>query len=408
MILGNQLFYIAAIALSAMPAITAENAQGKVEESPISEISYVPGIFNELLVLSGVNIQDGETYMRDGISNIAMLRWEKKNTEKNWAFTIEFNEPNLDSNEKAGIYLRYTEERPKTGLYKGGSSKFTGMVAGIEFGGKTANLIFTHNEGKEILGMEDFYTNSDSIKPSRLKGVSKLKMKIINTEKNIKIELYDEDRLIYDGFRPVIGKKLPIQGSGGYFGITTAYKEVSTSKIFHLKNAQLYSRLESEDYDPDIRQDTKQKILTREKYEINHPNVDVKDLIHKTEHLLAFIHKIFGDVGSSLIERADEILEKELNTLNDKIKRYININRANENEATKSINVNRLEVKIKQLKRKINELNYSLHENVSKKSQGLSTKKYLMLMVGSGILGVLIYRELQKSMVFRNVKGSQN
>ena len=194
------------------------------------------------------------------------------------SITFKFNEPNLNSSEKAGIYLHYTKKKPTIGEFKGGNGLFHGFIAGIEFTGKSVDLVYIKNNGEDYTSLEEFVTQTDSINPIRIKSIETITMKIISTSKNLKIELHNEDKLIYDNFKIFGVSDLGFNLSGKYLGITADYKNVSSGKAFKLKEAQLYKRIEKADYNIYKSYMSEAKPIIREKEEIHHYDTDVQQL----------------------------------------------------------------------------------------------------------------------------------
>ena len=394
-------FAKAVAAVSFFGVVNCESATGnELTESPIVQINYNPNEVNTLLSFQNVNVMGRDLFLRQGLEPVSMLRWEELVSEEDWSFTVEFDEPNLESGEKAGLYLRHTTEKPEIGLFRGGSAEFHGIMAGIEFNGKSVELIYTHNNGEDYTGLHNHVIKTDSINPRRLRGILKLVMKVISTKNNIKIELYADKNLIYDGFHLYnIDKARELKG---YFGLLAEYNDVSSSKAFLIRNAQLFSRVESAEYDKYMRKTPFQSIGVRKKEHILHPNSDIRELIERTEHLMAYVRRIFGEMSENLVVKGHDLLDKELTGLQERITRLVEMGSRQNRTSSDLKAMNNLEIEFRKLKRGVSDLKYLVERVEADYEENIPVGKYLLLMAGSAVLGMLIYREFQKSVIIKN------
>ncbi|KAI5179492.1 hypothetical protein PAEPH01_2664, partial [Pancytospora epiphaga] len=272
-----------------------------VKETEIDNFNYISGTHNEDISIQNMGLREGVLVMRTGAEKNAMMRWESPNPTDNWSFTFAINEIHLDADEHAAIYLRYTKEKPLIGFYKGGEGVFEGMVIGAEFNGKTMDVVYAVNNGLDLSNNNSFETRRDKIDPARLRGVDELTFKIICTEKNLKVEIFDGSRLVYDRFKMYNVEKTKLNKSGMHFGLIADYPNASSRKAFVLKKAQLYSRTETKDYTatktyvPNI----ETTVLPKEK--IEHYDSDIRELIHRQGFMISLVKNALGELPDTRI-----------------------------------------------------------------------------------------------------------
>jgi hypothetical protein len=363
--------------------------------------STLPTVVDEKI---GYNVDLLEKFVRDSLISAAdnsipifknkankykqpsLIRWDIENPINDWSFTFKFNEPILNSSEKAGIYLHYTKEKPTIGEFKGGNGLFHGFIAGIEFTGKSVDLVYIKNNGEDYTSLEEFVTQTDSINPIRIKSIETITMKIISTSKNLKIELYNEDKLIYDNFKIFSVSDLGFNLSGKYLGITADYKNVSSGKAFKLKEAQLYKRIEKADYNIYKSYMSEAKPIIREKEEIHHYDTDVQELIHKIELSNSYIKAILGDLPETTINKAEEGLIKDIKMIEEKVKKLEDSTKSKSKNFDLSHRLNEMEIKIKQLHRSIKDMDYIVDKFIKYKVKSNSSIDYIILISSCIIL----------------------
>lgn len=378
---------------SKTPHIHDSEKAEDVLESKVTDISYEPNVYNDHIALQNVFVKNDKLFLRSGIEESSLVRWDLENPEQEWSFVIKFNELNLTSSEAAGIYLHYTKEKPIIGDFKGGNSTFNGMVAGIEFNGKAVDLIFAKNDGKDFTAVEDFEMKRDTVNPLRFKGVENLTMKFISTEKNFKIELYDDTRLLYDNFKFSKVKEWGLYKPGMFFGIVTNYKNVASGKSFILKYAQLHKRSENSNYNPYKSNSEKVKNVIRTKEEIEHDDSDIRELISKVEISNGYIKSILGEIPNSALHEAEEDLSKDLNQLGEKIAKVNEILKNKEKRIDLSHRINDFEIKIKQLQRSVKELQYIINKTIQTRFKSNGTIEYVILILGCVLLTIWATKE---------------
>lgn len=365
-----------------------------VKESKVDDIFYKSEVYNDHIDLINVVVKPDKLVMRSSIDEGAMMRWDVPNKADDWAFEVDFNEPNLNATEFARLYIFYTKEKPLLGGFKGGNTKFNGFAAGVEFQGKRVELGYALNKGEDFFNMDDFVTRMDSLNPRRFQELKSLKLKVICTSKNFKMEVYSGETVIYDNFRFFSADDLENRKKGHYIGIFADYKNVSSGKAFEITRAQLYRREETSNYkltksymDPIIG-------IIRDKEQILHPNEDIKTFIFKVHKLAESAKIILGELPESSIKNSEIEILKEIESLNDQIKRLKEIGRMKSTRSSsEGIHSNDIDNKVKRLYKNITDFEFSI-ESIAESN----SRKYNMLEILSMVLGVfamsfMIYRE---------------
>lgn len=354
--------------------------------------SYEPHQFNDKIGLFNTKVKKDKLFLRSSVAASSLVRWENTNEIENWAFSATFELPQLNTREVAGFYIYYTKEKVTTGNFNGGMSKFDGFVFGFEMKGGATDLVFIKNKGDEDLSqMEDVLTKRDSLKPKRFRNIKNLTMKVIATERNVKIELYNGTELLYDYFR--FNQSFGAHEAGKHFGIIADYKNTSSSKAFILKEVKFYKRDEAENYNMYHSQTPKIQDYIRGAAEIKHGDADVKELIHKMELVEFLVKRNIGNLPDTVFVLAKEEFNKDLKKLKEKM------NQVHETKLSKSsagINskINDLSIKMMQLKRAIMEFEHHLGNVKEKQLENHTYLQYIALFVG--IIGVVTFviREL--------------
>lgn len=282
--------------------IDLKKSQVNVIEEPITRIKFKSKDDLTNLGLENAIIQDGNIKMRASTDLGSLISFKERNKADEWSIEFKFDDPNLKYPEFAGIYLWYTDQRIKSGKMAGIDGNFTGLMAGIEFLGKGLQLIIGGNlEERTVENAEEIIYHKDRIAPVRFKDVSEFRIKIISTKKNLKIEIYEKDKLLYDYLRFLDTSILGDRGKGKYFGITTIYQKTSSYKAFVLKDIQAFSRIEHSDYDPLKFEAEDVKEEPRLGHDIDYSSKEVQHLISNVEHMMAYLKIILGKPGGSTV-----------------------------------------------------------------------------------------------------------
>lgn len=365
-----------------------------IKETKVKNINYISNVYNDNIELMNVLVKPEKLIMRSSIDESSMLRWNIPNTVDNWAFDIQFNEPNLKSSEKASLYLFYTKENPIIGAFKGAHSTFHGLGAGIEFEGKNVELGYTVNKGTDYFSMEDIFVRHYSLNPRRFKSLKNFRMKVICTKKNFKIELYNEGELLYDNFKFFKSEDVEYSKGGYFFGIFAEYKNVSSGKAIEILGAQLYEREESKDYSIFASNMKKYLASPPNKSDILHPNEDIQNIIYKTHLLIENTTKMLGELPDTTLKTAENELKKELDMLLDKVDKLNIMQRHQKPDSNKKMNTNDLDNKIKRLFKTVSDIEFEV-ERAKTKIQGVSYFNILVYLFSGLSLFLMISEELK-------------
>lgn len=164
------------------------------------------------------------------------LKFETKNPYENWSLELDISIPKLKYPERSTMRLWYSPDEE--------NDSFKGFVATINFIGKEIELSIHIHENKD----EEEKFVVDYIDRSLLDDYEKITIKIIHTEKNIKLELLHEKTLIYDHLRLLDKKYFGKHNLGGKFKITADYNHKKNNQKINLYDARLYERKESDNY----------------------------------------------------------------------------------------------------------------------------------------------------------------
>lgn len=377
-----------------MLCIFANPQQAGVEESLVEEFHYTPDVYSEAIGIQNVVLKPNLLYLKSGVEHNALLRWDPENQTEDWSFSFTFNEPNLGSDEHAGIYLRYTDEKPIVGPFKGGDAVFNGVMIGLEFNGKAVSIAYAKNDGKDYTDMQVHVVKHDQLNPARFKGVETLTMKVISTSKNFKVEIYDKEKLLYDNFRLYDTAKYGFNKAGKHFGILADYPHIASGKAFVLHSAQLYHRSEDDKYAVRKSHVDRMKPAVREKHEIKHPNSDVKELIHVAELATAFIQSSIGELPDTSIALAEKELIKDLEVIKEKIEKLKKLGAKKNRKNNLNARLNDFDIKIKQIQRSINDFRFVIENNIKNRKEDPFSLRYIIFASGCLVLYILVYREI--------------
>lgn len=277
--------------------------QGFYNEEPITQLQFKDKSDLVNLRLENVVVNDEGMKMRGSTDRGSLIVFKDKNNDADeWSFEFSFNHLDLKYPESAGIYLWYTDEEIKSGNVAGINGEMKGIMTGLEFLGHGLQIVIgANNKNEKMETLDDLLLHRDTINPRRFKDVNEFRFKVISTNKNYKVEIYENDKLLYDNLRfletPVLGDR----GRNKYFGITTKYRKVSSSKTFLIKNIQAYKRTETDEYDPMKFEAVDFKDEPRLGHEIDHTSNEVQHLISNVEHMMAYLKAVLGKPGGSTV-----------------------------------------------------------------------------------------------------------
>jgi hypothetical protein len=382
--------------LLALELIKAISSKDGVIETAVKDLNFISQVYNDHIGIQNVLVKPEKLLMRSTIDESSMVRWEIPNPNDNWSFEFDFNELNLESREIASIFFFYTHEKPTVGPFKGGPSQFHGFSVGLEFTGKSIELIYANNDGKDYKGLDKHVALIDSLSPQRFLNVEKIRFKVICTDKNFKIELYDGDTVLYDNFRHYSQEYMKSSKSGGYISIFADYKHTSSGKAFELTYAQLYHREETPDYS--TTKSNMKKILPfmRPINDIKHPNIDVRDLLFKTHAIINFTKAMIGELPETSIVKTERELEKEIEILSEKIEKLKEGIAGAQGKSVVDRKINFIDVQLKKLSKSMSEIEYLIEVREERGFlKNYSIFEYLVAFVGALSTSILVFREVR-------------
>ncbi|TBU07879.1 hypothetical protein CWI38_0028p0040 [Hamiltosporidium tvaerminnensis] len=394
----NFLFYFAIV----LSSITEKKAE-KVKYEGISDKKYAE--------IKGGIIHNTGILLRASADKGGSVHFNERNEYDEWSFEVHFKDMDLSFPSNGGLYVWYTDDSVEEGNFNGGSGKFVGLMAGIEFLGKSVDLVLGHNKGDEDFSeVEDFVILRDSPNPERFRNVKELSLKVISTKKNFKIEIYDlsnnSKKIIYDNLRFTETSSLGERGRNKYFTITTRYDKVPMEKGFEIISAVLYNRAEADDYDPF---QTKAEVPSDEPRmpdSIYHPNKEIKFLIANLEHHMKYIKMVMGNpTGNTLMQFGLEN-KKEISGQNVKLEQMYSslkdIKNSLERNSVASINskINDIDYRLSTLHKEFADFRYFLKK--FEKKHGRRSNVMSICVVGvmcAGIVLVIIKEILRRKTV---------
>lgn len=114
---------------------------------------------------------DDRIELRSAADGGSLLVLEDANPNDNWSLSYTIKNPKLRFPERAGIYIWYTDQPLKEGMFSGSDGDFTGSMIGIEFLGRSMSITVAINDGSNDytgLNDHDISTIKDSMDPSRI------------------------------------------------------------------------------------------------------------------------------------------------------------------------------------------------------------------------------------------------
>jgi len=280
------------------------------------QVQNTVGLSDTLAHLYNGVKKGSEWSLKNGLSGSVVNFKQKNIAHDEWSFEITVQEPELAYPEFAGIYLWYTDEQIKHGPYKGAEGKFSGTMAGLEFLGKSWDIVVATNHGvHDYHGLRSEDTEiKDSPDPGIMKGQKEITFKVIATSKNFKIEIYGHNgNLLYDKVRYTEMSEIGARLSGKFFGISTEYHSVGGAKSIVLKGVKFSSREESEEYDPKRSNVEVPEYKPRVSHEVEHPNEEIQHTIAVIEHLTKYLRVVLGEPQSKPVADNVVYLKKTLN-----------------------------------------------------------------------------------------------
>ncbi|KAM0675002.1 hypothetical protein GVAV_001341 [Gurleya vavrai] len=346
-------------------------------------------------------IRDDHIELRSSANGGSIITFEDANPVDDWAIEFDINLLNLSFPQRAGFYVWYTDHEMLDGSFNGSDGRFNGIMMGLEIVGKSVFLVMSNNDKEYDYSLVDDHnitTAVDSINPARFRNIKNIKMKIISTSKNFRVELYDESgKLLYDNFRYVNLDGLGDLKNGKNFSITTTYEKTPLSKHFNLKGVRLYERKEEVEYDPYKVYSKLPDENVRWSHHIDHPNKEVRHLIANIDNFIRYIKGMIGQPAGLTIFKGlfdthyeMQLYEKKIEEIQEEIKKKENIP------------VERIESVIKKFEgikescdyidKSIEEIEYFLRLFEEKHDKRIN---YVVLIILMGVVGFVVFLIVQ-------------
>lgn len=365
----------------------------KFEETPSETIRYAPQIKNELVGTQGGQALENGIKLRKSKDKGGIIYFMKDNEFSEWSFSYTIADFDLHFPEKGGVYLWYTSHDIDMGDYRGGDGQFNGIMAGIEFTGMYPELVFSYNNGTDYSGKEESTLYRDSFDPLRIKNVKELTIKVICTKKNFKVELYDNDKLLYDSFRFADGDTHFALNHDYRFSITSHYYNTSAERSFKLIKAQLFNRIEHKDYDADkVHAENIEKIVQAPD-DILHPDKEMRHFIARFQHFENYLKSVLGDTETPVIKTYSNKILETLNMLKDLIKQNNELN----NTSIINKKINGVDETVIKIQKDIIEIKHILKELDETKIIDTPYLSYIISFMGCSSLILLLYKEYKLS-----------
>ncbi|KAI5169623.1 hypothetical protein PAEPH01_0862 [Pancytospora epiphaga] len=274
--------------------VSTNNAK-HITETELFVISSKGGL-EEHSHFENIKINDKSMKLRGDDGSAAFIAFKRENMLDSWSTVIKLKKPVLEETQRASIQLWYTDALLKEGQFMGGDEKFMGFLAGIEFTAKHPSTIFTFNYGFDFKGKENSVIQRDRLNHQIFEGVDEITLKIVHTENNFLIELYNDVTLISDSFR-IHQSLLPVEKDmPRYFGLTTSYKNCPDDISLEITELKVMERKEGTDYNShDAHLSINKSVPTKSMKEVVHA-------VASLNHFISYVEIAVGKDGASFTD----------------------------------------------------------------------------------------------------------
>lgn len=374
----------------------SNHTKGVIEHAN-EEIAYHPGGSNEKVGVKGTQVESDGLSLRRHTDEGGLVVFLAPNPYEGWSFSYTFTRADLRFPHVGGVYLWYTSDIQDQGSYRGGHDMFEGIMAGIEFRGSQPEIVMAMNDGKaNFMGSEDMTLYRDTINPERLKGVRDITVKVISTNKNFKVELYDGDKLLYDSFRYHSKGSLAGVGSGKYFNITSFYDKAPSDSVYKLKSAQLFERTETDEYEVHSIHAPAVAMAPRSPDGVMHEDEEIRHLISRMEYLNEYLHLVVGDAHNSSFDKVAHVLSEQLKSHMKRIEEVIATPRNGAPE-TKLMALNEkmngIDIKLQKIQKAFADLDHVVNSLKNDHSRSSNFLVYIILGIGVAGFGFAAMKE---------------
>lgn len=343
----------------------------KVTETAVGHIDFPED--RHRVRMEGVIDRDRHIHLWPSGDEKPHITFEHKNPEKNWSLEFVTSVPRLRYPQSAAIYAWYT-----TDVFSGNmpGEAFQGFVAGIEFVGDSVEVMLSiHENGKDK-------TVRDYLDASALDKFRDIRVKVIHTSKNMKVEIYHNSDLVYDHLRLLDQKYFGTHSEGGYISMSAAYAQVGEASAFRVSKIKLYRREEDDSYDPHA-EAAGMSTHDTDRDEVGH-------VLGSLEHFMKYIDIMFGQPRGATVAKAIVSTRKDIRNMDAIITKLDMALRAQEKLKTKELHdaVGKLEEKIRALQREMANINFYSRQMKSKAGRGNKHLYLFLALVFVGFLGV--------------------
>ena len=343
----------------------------KVTETAVGYIDF-PGDRHSIKQ-EGVTDKDKFLHLWAAGDEQPHITFKKKNLEKSWSFEFVTTVPRLRYPQAAAIYAWYT-----TDMFSGNMAKkesFHGFVAGLEFIGDSVEVMLSIHENGEDKTVRDYFDFSI------LNGFRDVRVKVIHTSKNMKVEIYHNTDLVYDHLRLLDQKYFGTHSEGGYLSMTATYAQVGKEDAFKVSEIKFYRREEDDDYD-----------IHKMAASLNTHDADRDEIGHvlaSLEHFMKYIDILFGHPRGATVAKAIVSVRKDMKNMDAMVAKLDMMLKAQEKLRTKELHnaVTKLEEKIRILQREMANINFYSRQMKNKAGRGNKSLYLFLALVFVGLLG---------------------
>ncbi|KAL6121164.1 hypothetical protein NUSPORA_01967 [Nucleospora cyclopteri] len=353
-----------------------------VTETLITSISTIQELKSKA-TLKNVHLEDDHMVLQGKQHEGSLINFKDTVEINHFSVTFTIDHLQLREMEKSGVFIWFTDKALKEGKFKGGPGKFKGLMAGIEFSHNQTNLVFTYNNNMDFTEYESFALHKDQISPSKLEMVDKLKIKVIHTDKNFKIEVYDGDLLISDTFKVNDPTLLEMDESENHFAMTTYYDDASKDIAIDLTDIKIYKRIEGDDYkNMDL-------YTSYNSHDVPESQKEVGLAVANLGHFIAYISTAFGNFGENVIQNMVTSIREEIKNIKEKADNMLSeLLKNDENEEEKleleaSDKLDQIDRTIKEIYEKLNY--FKMHLNATQGKSANSHALLIKFVVGFGV-----------------------
>lgn len=355
-------------------------------ETVVNEFSF-PLLGIPTTISKNLQEHDSTYILRDKEGAGALLTFKDKNKSDEWSASFKFNVPSLKFSERAFITFWYTGQSLEAGEFYGQHGTFEGIMFGLELSHNSSEIILCLNDGRDYQNYEELAMR-EYLKIGNLYGV--VTFKLVYTKKNMKLEIYSNDTLVYDSLRFYDTSVLHFVGSDKLFSVTTKYHNVSFGSHFILRDFKLYNRAEHEDYDP-------RAIESKTKHMVDE---EIEHSISNLEFFLGYLKYVIGKptgttITGALIQLNEEIVKEKAKI--DELKDVFDPKNVKLSGITQKIV--EMDIQLQNMIRVMNELKYFLLD--FEKTHDKNTN-WIIFVVVALLVGLMVYSLVPERKIKKN------